>query len=319
MNKFIKNTICIAIASFFMSNAYADIRHAPIISIGAKTDTNKANTESTEKTILNKDKTDKVVEVENVSKKELPPPPKPPKNKRKKGEIIKPLTNETETNAPTFYNGTYIRALPSSTFYVIKDRESKGKLKFADSKGRYLIVDGDLYDLWDSNKKLSDVKSIEYSITHIPTAILKPFNSLNEILLSPLNATNTKGREVYIFADPIDPTSRDLIVSICGAINVSYYNVHIVLIPASEESAIISSKFACSKATVQEKLNAIKNGDFSILDITQVSQCEAVKYTNQNYKLTQTLELRELPMLLAPSGRFASGVISEPFKFIQSK
>ena len=210
----------------------------------------------------------------------------------------------------------YVVKLPVSEIYVIK-REKDSSFQFADASGRYAIYKGDLYDLWDNKKKLSSKEKMEYSFTHIPVARLRSVRGLNEIVLDGNKNTTTKGREVFFFLDPTDAGSLEVIQSFTKTINSGFYHTRIVLAGTADNTETVSL-FVCSSATGKEKLTALISRDYKVLHETHNEECAPGSFIQNTNAFMGYLGIREFPFLIAPSGRYASGYVENPFDFVQN-
>lgn len=211
----------------------------------------------------------------------------------------------------------YVVKLPISEMYVIK-REKDSSFQFADSSGRYAIYKGELYDLWDNKKKLNSRDKMEYSFTHIPVERLRSVRGLNEIVLDSNKNSTTKGREVFIFLDPMDNGSLEVVKAFTKSINSGFYHTRIALASTEENSEIVSL-FACSSATGKEKLTALISMDYTVLRETHREECVSGSFTQNTNSFIRYLGIKELPFLIAPSGRFVSGYVDNPFDFVQNR
>lgn len=257
----------------------------------------------------------------------VPPAPETPASpapgKKHASDRPRPLTDqEIRARTERDMKGTFIRKIPGQEMYVIiKNPASKSpKLQFADSSGRFAIFNGELYDLWDHQKKLSTPQLIDYAFTHIPLDNLRKAAGLNEISLAPKNAGGlSKGREVFIFADPRDSGTVQLIKDITDNINSAYYHIRVILLNSTgdENTERLLREFACSDATAKEKALAILKQDFKIIYQT-AKQCKAEDRMQRNRDLAETMGIRKLPFMVTPSGRYAEGAIDEPFDYIQN-
>lgn len=235
----------------------------------------------------------------------------------------RPLTDsEIRERTAQDMKGTFIRKIPGQEMYVIiKNPASKTpKLQFADSSGRFAIWNGELYDLWDHQKKLNTPALIDYAFTHIPLDNLRKASGLNEIALPAKNSGGiNKGREVFIFADPRDTGTVQLLKDITDNINSAYYLIRIILLNSTGDSNTekLLHDFACSNATAKEKALSILKQDFKVVFQT-ARECKADDRMQRNRELALTLGIRKLPFLITPSGRYAEGAIDEPFDYIQN-
>jgi hypothetical protein len=211
----------------------------------------------------------------------------------------------------------YIVKLPVAEIYVIK-REQDTSFQFADASGRYAIYKGDLYDLWDNKRKLNTKEKMEYSFTHIPVERLRSVSGLNEIVSDGSKNSTTKGREVFMFLDPTDYQSIDVVKAFSKSINSGFYHTRIVLV-ATDKNEETVSLFACASATNKEKLTALTSKDYSILHETYHEECVPGNFIQNTNAFSQYLGISEFPFIIAPSGRFVSGYITNPFEFIQNK
>ena len=240
-----------------------------------------------------------------------------------RSQASRPLTDqEIRERTARDMKGTFIRRIPGQEMYVIiKNPAAKNpKLQFADSSGRFAIFNGELYDLWDNQKKLNTPALIDYAFTHIPLDSLRKASGLNEIVLPAKNSGGiNKGREVFIFADPRDTGTVQLLKDITDNINSAYYMIRIILLNSTGDSNTekLLHDFACSNATAKEKALSILKQDFKVVFQT-AKQCKADDRMQRNRELAATLGVRKLPFLVTPSGRYAEGAIDEPFDYIQN-
>lgn len=211
----------------------------------------------------------------------------------------------------------YVVKLPVSEIYVIK-RENDSSFQFADASGRYAIYKGELYDLWDNKKKLNTKDRMEYSFTHIPVERLRSVSGLNEIILDGNKNSTTKGREVFMFLDPTDQKSLDVVKAFSKSINSGFYHTRIALVATGENIETVSL-FACSSASNKEKLTSLLSRDYAVLHETFHKECAPGSFTQNTNAFVQYLGIEEFPFIIAPSGRFVSGYVDNPFDFIQNR
>lgn len=260
---------------------------------------------------------------ERIPEKPAPSAPENAPAKKPAADQQRPLTDqEIRARTERDMKGTFIRKIPGQEMYVIiKNPAAKNpRLQFADSSGRFAIFNGQLYDLWDHQKNLNTPQLIDYAFTHIPLDNLRKASGLNEISLAPKNAGGlSKGREVFIFADPRDTGTVQLIKDITDNINSAYYHIRIILLNSTGDNNTerLLRDFACSDATAKEKALSILKQDFKLIYQT-AKQCKADDRMQRNRDLAETLGIRKLPFMITPSGRYAEGAIDEPFDYIQN-
>ncbi|MCW4225204.1 MAG: hypothetical protein N0E42_12050 [Candidatus Thiodiazotropha endolucinida] len=182
--------------------------------------------------------------------------------------------------------------------------ETKHGLNYISGNARY-VIEGRIIDTWD-RKELLSIDDIKYSNTHINMENMGvDINRLNAITVGDGN------HRVYVFIDPVDAHSLQLVRAVVKRSSLADYKYTIILIPAlGSVSHYIAKQLACAESN-NTWLEAYLNG--KLPEPENTATCS----NNNNYyytlKVAEALNIKYIPLTIASDGRYKTGYDNETF------
>lgn len=198
-------------------------------------------------------------------------------------------------------------AITSIPITTLKAVESNGEIYFISQNGRYAIK-GELTDTWHK-RTLNSMEDIEYSLNHVNVDVMGlPIDEMNTI-------TIPGGPErVIVFIDPLCPYCKTFIEQ--AKTKTDKYTFKLVVVPAlGEESNQLSRSLFCA-SNKDDALNYLIKG--KLADLPQLQKCDT-KFYDFTLTIAQIFDIKSIPYLISPDGRYKSGAGKGVWDWIGSK
>lgn len=182
---------------------------------------------------------------------------------------------------------------------AIKTKE--GEMLYLVAGGRYAIA-GVLIDVW-SKKALDKFEDVAYSATHMPLKRMG-FDSADYNSIKIGNGPKT----VTIFADTQCGWCHKLLEEINEQREeLKDYTFHVVFMTIlGPGSRTLGERLACAKADDEAKLKAFLEGPDAINALELKEPCD-LTITHRTDAVRTLMNVRSVPMIVAPDERFARG------------
>jgi len=218
-------------------------------------------------------------------------------------------TNDLPPLDNTFASMTETEQVVKLPFSGMNAVEHEGQIVFISKNGRYAIF-GQIVDLWNE-QELTSLKEIEDSVSRINVETIG-VESLNIITLG-------KGEQsVVVFVDPLCNFCMDLIGKLqdIERQHPEQYAFHIVVVSAlGEDSHRMAKALFCAK----NKTHAVEHLlSKQLLDLAQDEACESSGY-DTTLVMADMLEIQGVPFLIAPDGRFHTGIPDDVAAWLAAK
>jgi len=218
-------------------------------------------------------------------------------------------TNDIPPLDNAFVTMTETEQIVKLPFNGMNAVEHEGQIVFLSKNGRFAIF-GQMVDLWNE-KELTSLKDIEDSVSRI---------SIENIGIESLNTITLGNGEqpVVIFVDPMCDFCMDLIGKLrdIERQHPEQYTFHIVVVSAlGEDSHQMAKALFCAK----DKTHAVEHLlSKQLLDLAQDETCQSSGY-DTTLIMADMLEIQGVPFLIAPDGRFHTGIPDDVAAWLATK
>jgi len=191
-----------------------------------------------------------------------------------------------------------IISLPFNGMNAVKH---EGQIVFLSKNGRYAIF-GQMVDLWNE-QELTSLKEIEHSVNRINIEAIG-VEELNTITLG-------SGKlSVVVFVDPLCSFCMDLLGSLqeIERQHPDQYTFHIVVVSAlGDDSHQMAKALFCAKDKT-DAFDALLSKQ--LFELERNDTCESSGY-DTTLVMADMLGIQGVPFLIAPDGRFHTGIPSD--------